>query len=346
MSNNHTSNHSVELLHIIYCASPDYFQHVAVSAVSAIKNLDSFRVCIHVITCDDGGVEEERLRSSISPFARVQLTVYRASEEKLRGLFVDWRITKESYLRLLAPEIIPTSISKALYLDSDTVVVGDLAPLWRTDLRGQTIAAVPDMTMICIGMQRQPAYVNAGVLLIDLDEWRRKQLTRTMLEYAANHSDWLEYHDQDVINAILRDEILRLDLRWNVAANATRYSRRRLGSEANLIDSARNDPAIIHYVSIHKPWIFRSDAALKQKYFDVLDQTTWRDVDPSLPSVACILEYRLDRALLRFGIDRLRVFRVLGKAPGKLLGQLAGRVRRALRAGNEALTAERRPPEL
>jgi hypothetical protein len=53
-------------------------------------------------------------------------------------------MSKMTYARLLIPELFPATVSKVLYLDSDLLALGDLGPLWRTDLAGAVVAAVPD----------------------------------------------------------------------------------------------------------------------------------------------------------------------------------------------------------
>lgn len=90
--------------------------------------------------------------------------------------------------RLLLARFLVSDIQRVLYLDADTMVRGSLKELWDAPLNehGCIIGACPEPTvsskrMKALGHGGKP-YFNAGVLLIDLESWRRneieKQLTR------------------------------------------------------------------------------------------------------------------------------------------------------------------------
>ena len=53
----------------------------------------------------------------------------------------------ETYYRLLAPSLLP-NVEKAIYLDSDLVVCGDLAELYDVDVTGHLLAATRDADTI------------------------------------------------------------------------------------------------------------------------------------------------------------------------------------------------------
>ena len=60
-------------------------------------------------------------------------------------MFVDKHLTKDTYLRFLAPEILPDGVSRVIYLDSDLVVLDDIGGLWDIDLAGNPLGAAPDL---------------------------------------------------------------------------------------------------------------------------------------------------------------------------------------------------------
>jgi lipopolysaccharide biosynthesis glycosyltransferase len=86
-------------------------------------------------------------------------------------------ISKITYARFVITQIIPSHVSRALYLDSDLLVLDDLGPLCQTDLGDGVFGAVVDSFMDQATKQNRPGYervprvqnyFNAGVLLIDL----------------------------------------------------------------------------------------------------------------------------------------------------------------------------------
>ena len=74
--------------------------------------------------------------------------------------------------RLLVDRLLPESVSRVLYLDADTLVIGSLRELWETDLEGCPLGMVAEPTANHarkkdLGLENM-SYFNSGVLLIDL----------------------------------------------------------------------------------------------------------------------------------------------------------------------------------
>jgi lipopolysaccharide biosynthesis glycosyltransferase len=173
--------------------------------------------------------------------------------------------------------------------------------------------------------------VNSGVLLLDLERWRREHLTRRLFDYIEHHGAALEFWDQDAINAVLHEVILVLDCRWNLQARMYRSGRRAFPMEFEATRGARRRPAIVHYTGSEKPWLLRSRTARKGDYFRYLDKTAWRGVPPPSATVMQRAEHRIDRLLSRVGIDYLEVLHQMRRAPRKLGLLLGALSQRALR---------------
>lgn len=197
-------------------------------------------------------------------------------------------ITAGTYLRFLLPELLP-DVAKVLYLDVDIAVNRNVEALYDTPLEGLPIAAVPDYSMLVGSLTwltffipyegeklRFAAYVkkvlgldcdgttnyfNCGVLIFDLDVWRRDNVAGRTVKYLIEHPK-LYYMDQDALNYMMGGEYIRLDARWNAFANCsfpayvnvfvrvTRAGRRWEAVRAIW----RRDPWIIHYAGANKPW--------------------------------------------------------------------------------------------
>ena len=101
------------------------------------------------------------------------------------GLFKSAPVTrqypKEMYYRLLAAQLLPEDLHRALYLDPDILVINPIRPLWETDLEGNLFAAASHTgktelanSVNQLRLGTEGAYYNSGVLLMDLDAARRK----------------------------------------------------------------------------------------------------------------------------------------------------------------------------
>ena len=100
---------------------------------------------------------------------------------------------------------------KVLYLDSDTLVNGQLKSLLSTDLEGFPVAAVKDID----------GSFNTGVLLIDTVKWRELNISTKCIELHANWENKQfdtesSKNVQRVLNQIFKDNWLELDKRYNV----------------------------------------------------------------------------------------------------------------------------------
>jgi lipopolysaccharide biosynthesis glycosyltransferase len=169
-------------------------------------------------------------------------------------------ITAATFGRLYLGEILPETYSRALYLDADVLVLGDVRELWELDLRGHVVGAVVEPTAPTLGSERglqhvaelgfdpELPYFNAGVLLVDLDEWRRAEIGRRAIEHIRRLTPVLM--DQDALNAVLVGRWIEIDPIWNLTEYWFRNEKRQ-ARFADVLERAR----IVHYVGRKKPWL-------------------------------------------------------------------------------------------
>ena len=92
------------------------------------------------------------------------------------------------YYRLYAATFIP-SAERLIYIDCDTLVVGDIEKLYNTDLKGMCIAAVPDgNAKKHIERLKLERYINSGVLLMDLKAFREQHIEDEFTAYIRKYS--------------------------------------------------------------------------------------------------------------------------------------------------------------
>ena len=118
--------------------------------------------------------------------------------------------------RLIMGRILPENVKRILYLDGDTIVISSLEELWHMDLKGKTLGMSIEPT---VDHKRKEAlglkdyfYHNAGVLLVDLDKWRKNESDKKIIQYYREHNGNLFANDQDAINGALKNEILSVML--------------------------------------------------------------------------------------------------------------------------------------
>jgi hypothetical protein len=141
--------------------------------------------------------------------------------------------------RLFLADLLPASITRVLYLDRDTLVLGDLRPLWLQTRRLGASGAKggqPERLLALTIETDTPARsyyrtartainpwglggLNSGVLLADLAAWRTHNISQGawMDIYRARRAD-LYLGDQDLLNIFYHtypDHVLPLSCRWN-----------------------------------------------------------------------------------------------------------------------------------
>ncbi|QDA35813.1 glycosyltransferase family 8 protein (plasmid) [Paracoccus liaowanqingii] len=303
---------AVDAVQVLFCADRHYLQHAAVAAVSLAVASSPHPVHIHVMTTEDDPVSREMLAETLRPFSNVAVSFHKVDSGRVMGAHVDRYITKEAYLRFLAPEVLATTIRRVIYLDCDLVVLDDLRRLWEIDLAGCAAGAVAECDwmggttenrLTRLGIAADHVYVNSGVLVMDLDRWRRDRLADRLLRFAEAQGPMLQFHDQDALNAVLQGEIALLDRRWNVQALMfSRWMRKARPEDHRATRAACRNPAIIHFTTANKPWKFRVWTRKRALYYRYLQRTAWGRTAPPLQGLAR-LEHWLSRAFLPIGLD-------------------------------------------
>jgi lipopolysaccharide biosynthesis glycosyltransferase len=182
-----------------------------------------------------------------------------------------------AYHRLLLPELLSSDITKLLYLDCDTIVRSSLTPLWNTRLDTKDIvAATRDLnawTVGCewgggipnwkqLGMHKEAAYFNSGVLLVDLEKWRNNKITKHVIKATVDNREHVKWLDQYGLNVVLHHNWKELEHCWN-----------------SYPTKATDETKIVHFVS-RKPNTAEYDGPFQDYFFDILDKTAWRGRRP------------------------------------------------------------------
>lgn len=179
-------------------------------------------------------------------------------------------ISIETYYRFLIQDLLPQA-DKAIYIDSDLVVLADLALLYNQKLGNHLLAAVPDADFQgqinrseetkkyaaeILGIKNPYGYFQAGVLLLNLAELRAVHTVDEWLILAGKPH---RYADQDVLNQFCQGRVKYLDMSWNVLSDCDRkripevieYAPASLYREYM---QSRNHPKIVHFAGFKKPW--------------------------------------------------------------------------------------------
>lgn len=227
----------------------------------------SLRVNNPQLLCDvyflHRGIPEEAL-SSLSEYLktlRIELFPIEVDQQLFENAPITNRYPQEMYYRLLAAQLLPSSLDKVLYLDPDILIINSLEPLWQINLGDQLFAAaahsgkaelIDGVNNLRLGTNG--AYYNSGVLLINLAQCRKEICPEEIFRYALEHTAELLLPDQDILNALYGQRIFPLDdLIWNYDARNYHDYKLATHGEAD-INWIMEHTAILHFCGREKPW--------------------------------------------------------------------------------------------
>lgn len=283
---------------IVVCAADDkYAMPLAVTVRSALENLNSdCRIILYIIDGEIKNRNKQRILKTLeSEKCEVRFTpisqAFIESIENIHKYTITEGQTKKylsiaTYFRLFIPDILPQQIEKAIYLDCDLIIKGDLNKLWQIDLEENYVLAVQDSWMPFakdgllnyqqLGIEPNAKYFNAGVLVLNIKKWRADKVFNRAIECLNLNRNDIRFADQDVLNILFSGKWGELHPRWNVTARTYEYSswEQTPYSEDVYNNLILEMPHIIHFISGEKPWNCR-DVPLKEHFFQYIDMTAW-----------------------------------------------------------------------
>ena len=273
---------------IPYCAT--FLKSVAEHGNSK-KNYD-----ILLLSQDVSDTNVKKMEKLLSAWENVSLRVIDPSvlidqyTFHIRGHF-----SKETYYRLVLPELLP-NYDKVLYLDSDMIAMDDVAKIYDENVDGYLLAACHDAdtaglyngyekdkkryTDKVLKLKEPYQYFQAGVLLPNLKEFRKRYTTKQILDFAVSEN-W-QLLDQDILNKLCEGAVKYIDMSWNVMVDFAGVRISQIIALAprwlnEMYQEARKNPKIIHYAGPQKPW-FEPEMDMGMQFWKCARETSYYEI--------------------------------------------------------------------
>lgn len=212
----------MEVISIVYATDKNYVLMAAVSLRSLIQNADPSRNYQVYLLIDSSVSEEDKelFYQLEHDWANLKIAFYLIREEALEKLDTSFTyLNKSTYYRLCLPELLK-DVPVCIYLDADTLILDDITELANIRLKEEYIAGVLDPGIDTYGYRLKElpdmnSYVNAGVLILNLQLIREKGLQRVFLEKISGK---YRFNDQDILNICCYGHIKALPERFNFFA--------------------------------------------------------------------------------------------------------------------------------
>ncbi|CEN55999.1 glycosyltransferase family 8 protein [Candidatus Methylopumilus turicensis] len=274
----------MEKYNIVFASDRGYLPHLSVALASLIDSNSEVTLNIYIINTD---IKSDEWLNLIGLDTQRRHTFFNAqiNDNELVDLVTNYHFTKANYYRLFIDDIVP--FDKALYIDSDVLVNGSLAGLWNTNVDDFYLAAVEEPGFFTrhndLEMDLNAKYFNSGVMLLNLNAWRKNEVRKRVLEFVRRKPEAIQYVDQCGLNSIVNGNWLSVSPKYNMqnAILDMEKHARNAHYDFDDIDYAVTSPVVIHFTGSSKPWHLLNKHPFKKKYWNYLRQTTYKRFIPT-----------------------------------------------------------------
>lgn len=271
---------------VITCAlDRRYVRPLAAMLRSLADNLNAQRSAkVYIINSDVP--PDERAEVMKGWPERISADWISVDESVFAGLPLWGRMPVSTYFKLAITDLLPETVSKAIWLDCDLLVLGDIGELWDRAPGAAHASAVQDVVVPLVssrfgieshrelGIDGRSMYFNAGVMVVNVDAWRSDSISEKAIEYLRHNERSVTFWDQEGLNAALAGKWVALESRWNYNASVPRRN----------AHTGRHSPSIVHFAGGLKPWRYRTRNPMRSLYYEYLDRTAFAGWRPA-PSV-------------------------------------------------------------
>ena len=158
-----------------------------------------------------------------------------------------------AYYRILIPYLLP-EVERVIYVDYDTLVIGNLTDLYNTNLHGNFLGVIRDLGVVVkndwskalLGTSYQN-YFNSGVLLMDLTAFRKYGLSWLLHQFIVASTPFFVLEDQDALNLFFKDAVEYVGIENNYV---TKLFVNGEVEEKRQLEKIK----VLHYLGPEKPW--------------------------------------------------------------------------------------------
>ena len=263
---------------VFFAVDDGYIPFLAVTLQSIVEHSTEENYYVIKILCTNISEEnKEKINKYTKDNISIEFVDLNYYIEKIKNkLYTRDYFSMTTYFRLFISNLYP-QYNKAIYLDSDIVLLTDVVELYKEDIGDNLVGAVRDDIIQqnevfqeyvekVVGVSSYKNYFNAGMLIMNLDELRKNKFQEKFL-YLLENVKYSVVQDQDYLNRICKGRVKLLDASWNVMPNATK-------------DVNEDNIKLIHYNYQYKPWHYDNIAyanyfwnfAQKTEFYDKLQE--------------------------------------------------------------------------
>lgn len=239
-------------MNVIVAINSDYLIMCKTMIFSLLRHNVKNNVVIHILNKNLSESQLDSLDEFIGLYGG-KCCIYKIDDEIFERLTLGLnRFSVEMYFRILAYKILPASIERAMWLDSDLIVLDDIRDFYFQDFNGNELIACQDAYCNSkfiqdikkkMDLDYEHLYFNSGVLIFNFSLIREMLTDEMLLNVINTYKNSLTYPDQDLLNKIYAQKVKYCSwMKYNFQVN-------------ELYKFNLKKVKILHYAGVRKPWI-------------------------------------------------------------------------------------------
>lgn len=280
-------------MNIVYCSSDEYCEYTGISIISLFdNNREIKKLNVYIIDDNIGEKNKKRFREIEIKYNR-KITFINCNKEliSLEGKVPSFNGSFTPYIKLLLDKIFPIEVKCIVYIDSDTIINGNISELEDINMEKKIIAGVenPNFYINFFNDEEQAIveknkfYFNSGVMYVNLEYWREINFSQKIFEQVRNLKK-MAFVDQTILNASINNEIFKsLPFKFNYWDHQLTIRKKIAENEIYKkcfsimgLREARENPIIIHYKGkLSRPWYLESTSIFQNRYLHYKSISPW-----------------------------------------------------------------------
>ena len=230
-------------VHLLYATDDAAMPGLEGSVHSVLKHASERVVIHHVGTSPLGPTFPDVEFHSLTDVHRIHNLTRFTNPHLASHMSVSRLSSLANYVRFVMADMFP-DVGKMMWIDADTIIRCDIAPFFRSALstNDHTISA----RLMRGEFRGETETFNAGVMVVDLDRWRARNVTAKVEEWAAlNAKEKIyNYGSQPPLQLAIGDDFERMDTGWNVGG---------FGGDENA--TFKHCACLLHWNGAKKYWL-------------------------------------------------------------------------------------------
>ena len=277
------------MMNIVLITDENYVYPTGTTMASVLNSNPDENFTFYIVTKHLSDEHVAVLESFVAPYcSNANLKIITLGDDILTDFPIRLgdHVTSAAYYRVYLQRALPETLDKVLYLDGDMLCVDSIQPLYSMDFDGFSCVVTHDErndekeNFIRLKYPSANGYFCSGVMLINLDWWRKNNVMQKCLDFIAAEPEACLWHDQDALNHVLNGTVKWADFRYNFMQGYY-FDKKSLVMDSKYyadIDSARLNPCLLHFSSAYKPWHVECNHPLKKLYRDFYKKCTGKNI--------------------------------------------------------------------